>query len=58
LGANARLLWDRAARDTALADKKAFTGAAGDQVDDVVAMVDTLAGRYPDAAKYTPSAIL
>jgi adenylosuccinate lyase len=49
---------DRAALDAALADKKAFTGAAGDQVDEVVAMVDTLVGRYPDAAKYTPGAIL
>lgn len=32
--------------------------AAGDQVDDVVAMVDALVSRYPDAAKYTPGAIL
>jgi adenylosuccinate lyase len=58
LAADERLPLDRAALDAALADKKAFTGAAGDQVDDVVAMVDTLVGRYPDAAKYTPSAIL
>src|ERR1700757_4560874 len=58
LAADARLPLDRAALDAALADKKAFTGAAGDQVDDVVAMVDTLVGRYPDAAKYTPGAIL
>ncbi len=39
--------------EAALADKKAFAGAAGDQVDDVVAMVDALVSRYPDA-KYTP----
>lgn len=49
---------DRAALDAALADKKAFTGAAADQVDEVVAMVDKLVGRYPEAAKYTPGAIL
>ena len=53
-----RLPLDRAALDAALADKKAFTGAAGDQVDEVVAQVDELVGRYPDAAKYTPGAIL
>lgn len=48
----------RDALEAALADKKAFAGAAGDQVDDVVAMVDALVSRYPDAAKYTPGAIL
>jgi adenylosuccinate lyase len=53
-----RLPLDRAALDAALADKKSFTGAAGDQVDQVVAQVDELVGRYPDAAKYTPGAIL
>jgi adenylosuccinate lyase len=53
-----RLPLDRAALDAALADKKSFTGAAGDQVDEVVAPVDELVGRYPDAAKYTPGAIL
>jgi adenylosuccinate lyase len=58
LAADDRLPLDRAALDAALADKKAFTGAAGDQVDDVVAMVDTLVGRYPDAAKHSPGAIL
>ena len=53
-----RLPLDRAALDAALADKKAFTGAAADQVDEVAAMVDTLVTRYPEAAKYTPGAIL
>ena len=33
--------------------RQAFTGAAGDQVDAVVAAVDELVGRYPEAAKYT-----
>ena len=58
LAADERLPLDRAALDAALADKEAFTGAAGDQVDEVVALVDALVSRYPDAAKYAPSAIL
>ncbi len=58
LAADPRLPLDRAALDAALADKTAFTGAAGEQVDEVAAMVDTLVGRYPEAAKYTPGAIL
>src|SRR5690625_918654 len=48
-----RLPLDRGAIDAALADEHAFTGAAGDQVDSVVAAVDTLVAGYPDAAKYT-----
>src|SRR4029079_9053055 len=40
------------------ADKQAFTGAAGDQVDRVVDAVDELVGRYPEAGKYTSGAIL
>jgi adenylosuccinate lyase len=58
LAADTRLPLDRAALDAALGDKKAFIGAAGDQVDEVIAKVDALVGRYPNAAKYTPGAIL
>jgi adenylosuccinate lyase len=58
LAADPRLPLDRAALDAALADKQAFIGAACDQVDAVVAGVDALVARYPDAAKYTPGAIL
>jgi adenylosuccinate lyase len=58
LAADPRLPLDRAAIDAALADRKAFIGAAGEQVDAVVAEVDALVARYPDAAKYTPGAIL
>lgn len=58
LAADPRLPLGRDALEAVLADKKAFAGAAGDQVDDVVAMVDALVSRYPDAAKYTPGAIL
>jgi adenylosuccinate lyase len=53
-----RLPLDRAALDAVLADRKAFTGAAGEQVDAVVAAVDELVSRHPEAAKYTPAAIL
>jgi adenylosuccinate lyase len=58
LAADDRLPLDRAALDAALADKEAFTGAAADQVDQVVSAVSELVDRYPDAAKYTPGAIL
>ncbi|MBV8928665.1 MAG: adenylosuccinate lyase, partial [Mycobacteriaceae bacterium] len=53
-----RLPMDRSALDVALADRQAFTGAAGSQVDAVVAAVQELVDRYPEAAKYTPGAIL
>jgi adenylosuccinate lyase len=58
LAADSRLPLDRVALDAALADKQAFTGAAGDQVDRVVDVVEELVGRYPEAAKYTSGAIL
>ncbi|WP_313673724.1 adenylosuccinate lyase [Mycolicibacterium sp.] len=58
LAADPRLPLDRAALEAALADKKSFTGAAGDQVDAVVAAVDELVAAYPDAAAYSPGAIL
>jgi adenylosuccinate lyase len=58
LAADPRLPLNRAAIDAALADREAFIGAASDQVDAVVAEVDALVTRYPDAAKYTPGAIL
>ena len=58
LAADPRLPLDRVALDAALADKEAFTGAAGAQVDGVVSAVEELVGRYPDAAKYTSGAIL
>ena len=58
LAADPRLPLDRAALDAALADRQSFTGAAGAQVDAVVAAVDELVGNYPHAAAYTPGAIL
>jgi len=58
LAADPRLPLDRAALESALADKKSFIGAAGDQVDRVVAAVDELVSAYPEGAKYSPGAIL
>jgi adenylosuccinate lyase len=58
LAADPRLPLDRAALDAALADTESFTGAAADQVDRVVAAVGELVSAYPEAARYTPGAIL
>ena len=58
LAADPRLPLDRVELDAALADKQAFSGAAGDQVDGVIAAIDELVSRYPEAAKYTSGAIL
>ncbi len=58
LAADPRLPLDRAALDASLADRQSFTGAAGSQVDRVVAAVSDLVNANPAAAKYTPGAIL
>ena len=58
LTADPRLPLDRAALEAALADRQSFTGAAGSQIDSVVAAVDDLVRAYPEAAKYTPGSIL
>ena len=58
LAADPRLPLDRVALEAALADKQSFTGAAGPQVDAVVAAVGELVSAYPQAAAYTPGAIL
>ncbi|MBB1024450.1 hypothetical protein G6019_08400, partial [Dietzia sp. DQ12-76] len=47
-----------AALEGALADRAAFIGAAGDQVDAVAARVEALVARNPEAAGYTPGSIL
>jgi adenylosuccinate lyase len=41
-----------------VADPIEFTGAAVDQVRAVVAKVEALVARHPDAAAYAPGAIL
>ncbi|EIU06422.1 adenylosuccinate lyase [Mycobacteroides abscessus 5S-0422] len=58
LAEDARLPLDADALEAALADRVSFTGAAADQVDRVVAEVEALAAEYPDAAVYSPGAIL
>ena len=58
LAADPRLPLDRAALDAALADQASFTGAAGEQVDRVVAAVTEAVSAYSDDATYTPGAIL
>ena len=58
LAADPRLPLDRAALEAALADEASFTGAAGSQVDAVVAEISALVSAHPAAATYTPGAIL
>src|SRR5699024_11042847 len=58
LGADARLPPDRAARAALLADRLTFTGAAADQVAAVVTRVEEVVSAHPDAATYSPGAIL
>ncbi len=41
-----------------VAEPLTFTGAAGNQVDQVVARIDKLVGQNPDAAAYRPTPIL
>jgi adenylosuccinate lyase len=43
---------------SAVGDPSALTGRAGDQVDAIVADVGKLAAQYPDAATYSPEALL
>jgi adenylosuccinate lyase len=49
---------DRAQLDALMADRLSFTGAAAGQVAEVVRRIDEVAKRYPQAASYTPGAIL
>ncbi|MEU6132067.1 adenylosuccinate lyase [Saccharopolyspora sp. NPDC047091] len=58
LAADERLPLDKAALEDLLADRLSFTGAASAQVAAVVAAVDEVVARHPEAARYTPSPIL
>ncbi|GAB3129692.1 adenylosuccinate lyase [Tsukamurella serpentis] len=58
LAGDSRLGLSRPELDAALADRAAFTGAAQDQVAQVIADVESLVAKYPAAASYTPSPIL
>jgi adenylosuccinate lyase len=54
----ARLAADERLPAFTLPEPLAFTGAAGDQVAAVVRRVDAIVTAHPDAAAYTPGAIL
>ncbi|WP_037569390.1 adenylosuccinate lyase [Phaeacidiphilus oryzae] len=58
LAADERIPLGRAELDALLADRLSFTGAAGAQVAEVVRRIEEIAGQHPEAAKYTPGAIL
>jgi adenylosuccinate lyase len=53
-----RLPLDLAALEALMAEPLSFTGAASWQVDRVVAQVSQIVAEYPQAADYTPGAIL
>ena len=58
LAADPRLGLSRAELDALVADPSSFTGAAGAQVDAVVARVDEVVKEHPEAAGYVPAPIL
>jgi adenylosuccinate lyase len=58
LAADERLGLSRTELDRAVAAPLSFTGAATEQVDAVVAKVESLAALHPDAAAYVPGTIL
>ncbi|MGH3824311.1 MAG: adenylosuccinate lyase [Pseudonocardiaceae bacterium] len=58
LAADDRLPLHRAELDALLADRLPFTGAAFDQVAAVIADVEAVLTRYPEAATYRPAMIL
>jgi adenylosuccinate lyase len=58
LAADERLGLTAAQLDSLVADPITFTGAAVDQVQEVVRRVAAVAERYPEAAAYAPGAIL
>ncbi len=58
LAADSRLRLSKAEIDRLVADPVAFTGAAGDQVAEVVRRVHAVTAARPEAARYTPPPIL
>jgi adenylosuccinate lyase len=58
LADDSRLPLDRAALDALLTDRLSFTGIVSSQIAAVVAEVDSVVARYPEAATYHPAAIL
>ena len=58
LAADSRLRLTKEQLASLVAEPITFTGAAVDQVQSVVRQIDAVTKRYPDAAAYTPGAIL
>jgi adenylosuccinate lyase len=58
LAADERVPLDRAELEILLADRISFTGTAGRQVAAVVARVEDVLTRFPEATKYAPQPIL
>jgi adenylosuccinate lyase len=58
LAADDRIPLDRAQLDALMANRLSFTGGAADQVAAVVTRIDALVKLHPEAAGYTPGAIL
>ncbi|GAB3577992.1 adenylosuccinate lyase [Amycolatopsis endophytica] len=58
LAADSRLPLDRAGLEQLLADRISFTGVAPAQVARVVARVEDVLARFPEATKYAPQPIL
>jgi adenylosuccinate lyase len=58
LAEDERMPLDRAQLDALMADRLSFTGDASSQVAEVVRRIGEVAERYPQAAAYTPGAIL
>jgi adenylosuccinate lyase len=58
LADDGRLPLNRADLDTLLTDRLPFTGAAAGQIAAVVAEVESVIARYPEAATYHPAPIL
>ncbi|MEJ4113458.1 adenylosuccinate lyase [Corynebacterium kroppenstedtii] len=58
LAADDRLPLGREQLDAALADRRVFIGAAGSQIDRVVARVDEIVAEHPEASVYAPGDIV
>ena len=58
LAGDSRLGLSREDLDALVAEPLSFTGAAVQQVQEVVRRVEAVAARYPEAAAYSPAAIL
>ena len=58
LATDDRIPLDRHRLDQLLADPLSFTGTAQSQVDTVIARVQDVVARFPEAAAYTPAPIL